>query len=262
MKNSPLEQQEQLQAYLTNRMSGTERNNFEALLKEDKELREELSFYKELQDIGKHKPMVEANHEIMEAMKGMVIQPDYSEVSQTPSENPPNRNWWSGKGPLLIGLVITGLISGLLTFNTFTSNQASQVVDSYMQPYENLISQNQTTQTPLAIGMTAYDRKDYDKAAQQLQQHLTTKPNDVFAQLYLGISHTLNKKTNKAIQVLQPLTLSDGIHTSASKWYLALNYIQIGNINEAKFLLLDLEGDAVFGERVSTLTESLNKRVG
>jgi len=262
MKNSPLEQQDQLQAYLTNRMEGEERKAFEVLLNEDKELRAELSFYKELQDIGKHTPLVEANHEIMEAMKGISIQPDYSEVDPSSSSNPPKRNWWNGKGLLFMGLVLSGIISGLLTYNTFSSNQASQVVAPYMQPYENLISQDQTEKTPLAIGMTAYDRKDYLTATQQLQAHLTTKPNDTFAKLYLGISQTLNGQTDEAIKVLQALTRSEGIHTNASKWYLALNYIEIGNINDAKFLLLDLEGDTVFGERVKALRESLNKTEG
>ncbi len=261
MKNSPLEQQEQLQSYLTNRMSSEDRQAFESLLKEDQELREELTLYKELQDIGKHTPLVEANHQIMEAMKGISIQPDYSEVAQTPPKDNTG-SWWNGKGTWLVGLLIVGVVGGLLTYSTFTGNNVSEIVVPYMQPYENLISQNQAEPTPLAIGMTAYDRKDYPTAIQQLQRHLTTKPNDLFAQLYLGISHTLNGQTEEAINLLQPLTQSEGIHTNASKWYLALNYIQIGNLNDAKFLLLDLEGDAVFGERVKTLTVALNKTQG
>jgi len=262
MKNSPLEQQEQLQSYLIkNQMSSKDRQAFEHLLQGDQELKKELSLYKDLQDIGKNTPLIEANHQIMEAMKGISIQPDYSETNQTPSDDLSGK-WLGGRGTWLVGLIITGIIGGLLTYSTFSSNRVSQVVKPYLLPYENLISQNQTEQTPLAIGMTAYDRKDYITTTQQLQQHLTSKPNDIFAQLYLGISHTLNGHTDNAIAVLQPLTLSEGIHTNASKWYLILNYVQIGNNNEAKLLLLDLEGDSVFGERVKALTTALNKTQG
>ena len=261
MKNSLLEHQEQLQSYITNRLSEEDRQAFESKLKEDQELREEVTLYKNLQDIGKQTPLIEANHQIMEAMKGISIQPDYSEIDAPPSNNS-SGNWWGGKGFLLIGLLVTGIIGGLLTYSTSLDNSMSKVVLPHMQPYENLISQNQADQTALAIGMTAYDRKDYLTATQQLQQHLITKPNDVFAQLYLGISQTLNRQTDQAINILQPLTLSEGIHTNASKWYLILNYIQIGNIEDAKFLMLDLEGDTVFGERVKALRIALNKIEG
>jgi len=261
MKHSPLKYQEQLQSYLTNRMSNEDRQAFERLLKENIVLQEELSLYKELQDIGKHTSFLEANHEIMEAMKGITIQPDYSEIAKETTKDKSN-NWRNGKGIWLVGLLIAAIMGGLLMYTTYSDNQLSERIEPYFQPYENLISQNPTAQTPLAIGMTAYDRKDYFTASQQLQQHLAFKPNDVFAQLYLGISYTLNGQTDEAIAILQPLIQLDGIYSNASKWYLALNYIQIGSVNEAKFLLLDLEGDTVFGERVKALSETLSKVQG
>ncbi len=262
MKNSLLEYQEQIQSYLTDRLSDKDRQAFESILEGNQELKEEVSLYKELQDIGRNTPLVEANHQIMESMKGISIQPDYSDIDSLPTNKTSSSSWWGGKGILLVGLLITGIISGLLTYSTFVDNSMSKIVRPHMQPYENLISQNQADQTSLAIGMTAYDRKDYLTATQQLQQHLTTKPNDIFAQLYLGISQTLNGQTDQAINILQPLTLSEGIHTNASKWYLILNYIQIGNMEEAKFLMLDLEGDTIFGERVKALRIALNKIEG
>jgi tetratricopeptide (TPR) repeat protein len=254
MENN-LEIQEKIQAYLTRTMPTQERVIFEAQLRTDATLREEVSFYELMtttfqitngkqnvqnmvQDIAKEKPLV----------------PDFSDFE------PKSTSIYS-KGIAALGIMALLIVGGFLFFqhqqNAQHIERLKNLVTSMATPMEMLIAIPDVPSDALTLGVQAYEQRNYALAIEQLQKHLQVQPKDVFAVLYLGISQYFLGEKDKTIKTLLPLTTIQEPINYASQWYIALSYISKGDINKAKSFLQILADTKEYGEKAKQLLKDM-----
>ena len=92
---------------------------------------------------------------------------------------------------------------------------------------------------PLVQAFSAYDKKDYQRAADLFQQHLNAGPNEVVL-FYLAMAQIELGKPEAAETTLTSYLETYANYQEEARWYLALAKIKLGKTDEAKPLLNQL----------------------
>ncbi len=243
--------------YLNGELDETGKSQFEKDLMQDKALQEEFSLVRELRFAHKNAAIIKANQTIVESVKDIRIQPDFdlSGISG-------NRSWISGKWKLLLlgGMAIAAL---LLFFwqkqsppNTLDKAMTDNLVATKLQPLENNIGYAPGETSLLALGMEAYDRKDYEEAVGYLARYTESTPDD-HVRLYLAICLLFENRVEQAEAMLEDLAQKDNVFSQDAKWYLALAYLKNGKALEAKSVLKKLANDTQHGSEAARILEEL-----
>ena len=133
------------------------------------------------------------------------------------------------------------------------------LAQQYLQPMENVIylEDNEAPAIEdLRQGMAAYDRQNYRKAAQYLTSYYT-QVQDGNAGLFLAISHLMEGETDQATPFLLNGLQRLGPIQEASRWYLALAYLQRADTQAAINTLEAIPASSIYGSEAQELLESL-----
>ena len=257
--------QERIHEYLQGDLKGGDLKSFQEDLKKDAALQEDLAFSEAMITTLKNKEIVAVNHQLKTIIGGKTIEPDFDALKEFEGGNSSSGSSSFGKwllgGILGIGLLTIGLFaSGLL--NPFTSNEPpNPLVLPHLVPFENVISANGANNPNLEKGMTAYENGDYTNVIPSLSTYLqdTYDPN---VQFYLGLSHLLNKEATIAIPLLERVvdTALPPV-LSVAKWYLALAYIETGQLPAAKVSLTELQSNPDYKNKATALLNALDNQL-
>ena len=127
----------------------------------------------------------------------------------------------------------------------------------YFVPYDNdLIASPRSSEIPeqfshfsekaydqILIGMKYYEKGDFEKASEILDNKLFNKTRDPELVFYLALSQLACGKTGEAIGNLESLSEHpDHLYRDEVTWYLALAYLNSGEENRTKELLQKISG--------------------
>ena len=133
------------------------------------------------------------------------------------------------------------------------------LAQQYLQPMENVIylEDNEAPAIEdLRQGMAAYDQQNYRKAAQYLTSYYA-QVQDGNAGLFLAISHLMEGETDQATPILLNGLQKSGPIQEASRWYLALAYLQRADTQAAINTLEAIPASSIYGPEAQELLESL-----
>lgn len=243
--------QYKLQAWATREMSPSEVQALQVETAQSSELMEEMLFSKKLVQTLQNRELFEVNDLVGSIIANQALQ-------KQPARG---RNLFAFLSAiLLLGLVGSGVYVAGNQFNWWSIDSNLQSIsNTFITPLENTIfveDGNYVMQT-LRSGMEAYDAKDYTTAVTRLQAYYD-KTKDANGGLYLGITHLLLKDAQKAVTLLQPVSLQlDGPAREAANWYLALGYLQLNEEQNSIDILRDLSAGIFYKDKATQLLEQL-----
>lgn len=202
--------------FFENTLSEEERQEFDRRMESDEDFKREVAFRKEL--------------------KEAITQDDRETIKQELQalENPIARKkpWlWSAAASLLI-------LVGISSF-WFFGNQTLDTDDlfnTHFEPYRNVvqpIERGDASEDTRTQAFKAYEQGSYKDALNGFNT-LTKTSNDPIIQFYKANTFLELGETEKAITILESnMTLTDSL-LEKHRWYLALAYMKVEKLEEAK----------------------------
>lgn len=221
IKSRRMNKDELIQAYIGNRLGKDKKAEFEALFENDQDFRKEVQFHKDLSaafsDIERRR------------MKRKLR--EFENDLKTPKQN--NYAPWLVAASIL---VIIGI--GWMTFFNNPTN-TDQLYMAYFEPYENVvgpITRGQSVQAMKTEGFVAYEKGEYEDAA-QLFQELYANTGESYYLLYEANALMASDQMKKAVPLLEKHLAINDAFAGKSRWYLALAYLTTDETYQAKILL-------------------------
>lgn len=211
-----MDNKELIAKHFTQKLSQEEQKEFDRLLATDPKFANEVTFQKDLK--------IAIKKEEQETLKKQLQ--DF-EAEKNSDFN--YKNW------LVAASVVVLLgISSFWYFNNSTDPQELYVEN--FEPYRNVVQPivRGETKTDLKTkAFTAYETKNYTDALQYFNELLKENPDETIAFYKANVLLELNK-TEEAVAILQNnLMVTDSLDAKTN-WYLALAYLKISDIINAK----------------------------
>ena len=135
------------------------------------------------------------------------------------------------------------VVAGILIYSNLKFGYDRIVADHY-QPYNYFPETSrgdEINKNSIEEIFEYYDRGEYAQALQMIQNLETNKKTERVNFILANI-HQAMKNYNEAIPIYGQIIKTGSIHTNGSKWYMALCYLSIDNIENARPLLEELKG--------------------
>jgi hypothetical protein len=234
-----------IESYLDGGMSVTEREQFEKLLEEDSELASELALHKNVNEAILDEETVRfrvAVRRIIEEKTSI-----------------PRKFLHALKYPLAASILI--LIGLSLWQLFFLKKSPAELYLSYYKPYHSDISTRSTEESKNTIDLACmlYQEGDFESSFSMLQDYLHKNSDNLVAHFYLGLSAMELNMYNLAIEefkiVEQDPVTPFAIH---ARWYLAMSFIQLGQVNDALHCLNVLSKEEnLYSEKASAILKRI-----
>lgn len=248
--------QEQLRAKIAGELETSSQKELDEIIAQSPEAAEEARFSSKLGMALRHEEKLQLN-----AIIGAIIAEEG--VPPAKPKSGPGSGAWGRWLIWLTGLVVVGISIGVGYQLLISYNQpdVGQYYESHFKPLENVIitPQQAGSLNELDRGMDAYDRGDYERAAELLGQYYgqTGDPN---AGLFLGVTQLQIGRHHAAISTLQnSLRGLQAPALDAGRWYLALAYLKTGELLSARDLLRLIPAESVYGDQAGLLFSELER---
>ena len=208
----------QIEKYLNDEMSLSERQNFEDQLLTNNELMQELAFYT-------HAKM--ANQAIAKEKRKAEFEALRKEFSKHPSGKIKPMIWISGMAAsVIVALGFWWLL------HTATPNPM-EYADTYVQEhFQNLPVKMDGNADSLQMGLRLFNEQKLSEAQVIFEAILQRKNVDSEAIKYAGITALRLKQFDKAIGYFQALSQQKNLYSNPGKFYEALTLMQQQPINK------------------------------
>ena len=143
----------------------------------------------------------------------------------------PIRNW----KPLAVAASVVLIVAlGYLKF--FNTPNPQEVYLSYYEPYPNIVSPSErSAESQKQDAMAFYEKGEYETAVSLFETDLATSPNSDYLQFYMALSQLSLKNSEQSVELFQNVAnQKDSKFQAPAAWYLALAYIQAGDISNTK----------------------------
>lgn len=214
-----------IQAYVLNKLGKEEKEEFDQLYEGDQDFRKEVEF---------HQDMAAAFSE-MERKRIKAKLRKFEEELKSPKQK--NYTPWLVAASVLI-------IVGIGLMNLFNKEENSnQLYMAYFEPYENVvqpITRGQSIENLKTTVFIAYEKQEYTQASEGFQQLYETT-NESYYLLYEANALMADNQLEKAISILEKHVALEDEFVEKSRWYLALAYLKMEKIPQAKQLLQEIE---------------------
>ena len=226
--------------YLINKLSESEKKEFDLLMVTDSEFSEEVSFQENLKTAIGFEERIKLKRQLQDFEKD--------------EKHTVNYNKWyiAASIVLLLGVSSFWFLS--------TSINAEKLFVENFEPYRNVVQPIVRSDSKMDLktkAFTAYETGSYDMALMHFNELLKEKNEEIILFYKANVLLKIDK-TSEAITVLeQNLKTSDSLDDKNS-WYLALANLKMKNIDEAKDILIQLEKSSSFKkESVTRLLSNL-----
>ncbi|NER19066.1 tetratricopeptide repeat protein [Spongiivirga citrea] len=215
-----------IEKYLQNTLNTEERIEFDTLLQNDAEFKEEVSFHDNL------KRVTEEDHD--DEFRSM--------LSDFEAEHQPRKVFKLQQYSKWLVAASVILIAGLTYVLTLSNPTSQELFAANFQPYENVVhpivrgTEEQDQKTKAFI---AYETGDY-KLAVSLFSDLYEKDKQPYYLFYKANALLKLEKANEAIPLLKEHLKTRDTLKEKSAWYLALAYLKIDDKKSAQLLLEDI----------------------
>lgn len=240
---------ERIDRYLRGELPEEEKNAFEAELGQNAELATELALQKDLEQFLR-------KQDRRAALKGQLETIGKDFFQEAPAQE-------TGRiVPLQRRHVLrwaTGLAAAiaLLLVARFVFFQPS-LYDQYGQhPPLAMIEKSNEVQDQLAAMEAAFNQKNYAQALPLLQAYVREKPEDLQAELYLGICLMETGQYRAARTIFTKISGGESSFVDYGQWYLALSYLKEGNKEESRKILQEVPAESEFAQKAQDLLKRL-----
>ena len=211
---------EQIDKYLNNELSLSERQVFENQLSTDSTLAKELAFYANTQTASKQL----ANEKRKEQFEHL-----RTEISSRTVRKIKPMIWVSG----LAASVVLAL--GFWWFSQNATQNAEILADVYIQEhFENLPVKMDGNADSLQMGLRLFNEKKLNDAQKIFEEILLRKNNDSETTKYAGITALKLQQYDKAIQYFQVLSKQTNLYSNPGKFYEALALMKQNKVDRKK----------------------------
>ena len=236
-----MDQQGRIRKYWHNQLSEQEKLAFEAEMKADAELAQEVQHFRDLQ-------------RAIEAHDRQTLK---EQLATLPVNRPRPKLWpWAAAAAVLLLLVMAWF------YRVSATTTPEQLFATYYEPYPNVVHpivRQQNTADSLTLAFSAYEQGNYPEAAQRLEELLAIDDQPIW-RFYLAQSQLSLGQYEAAKAQLRRLPATSFRFRAQALWYQALLSLQEGNTVAAKDFLTELrQFDPVFKqEAVETLLRDLS----
>lgn len=253
-----LEEDILIEQFLKGNLSKSEVEDFLKKIENDVEFKAQVSFEKQLKDslseeewsFMKNKtPEVEAYNEIYkskEIQKLKNVIQDSNNVYQQPKKTI-SRKWF-----LYASAAVIALLVSIYVFKPSASPQELYLayIDNSVLP--SYISREDSGENNLIRAQQFFENKKYEKALDIFEKELKNSSTpDAAIYLYKGIAHMELDEFEEAEKTFDTLIDSDLIDASKGKWYKALLYLKMEDVEKSKTLLNEIVQDATFNHKIA-----------
>ena len=221
--------------YFEGTLSIEELKEFNTLLINDNDFKEEFEFQKELQDT-----LILNDREQLK-----------KEILKWDTVNNKRRfNSWQIAASLIILLG-----TSLLFFFNSQSISTEELYASNFEPYRNILQpivRGEHKDDIQSKAFEAYETKDYENAILHFNEILKKEPNATISFYKANALLQLNK-ANQAITILEANIKNPDTLQDRNLWYLALAYLKDNNIDASKKTLIQLLSQSEYKAKEATL---------
>jgi tetratricopeptide (TPR) repeat protein len=217
---SPTTNIELIESYLEDRLSESEKADFEKRLGSDPEFEKEYNDFKKLiQGID-----VFGADEFSSTVAGW--EGEIKAKSQTQNRTQRYRLYAAAAIILMVLLPI-----GYLLLNPFSGNSNDALFAAYFEPYDDVItSRAGVADDALIQGMKLYEAGSFKESMRFLKNYVKDQPNDDEARFYLAITALASGELDIAQKELTELLQNkEYLFYEQVQWYLALTYLKADN---------------------------------
>jgi len=163
-----------------------------------------------------------------------------------------------------IAASISLLIVAFFVFDPFDRPTPQELFAEYFEPYPNLAGPvrggSEQDQDKRALAYMAYDRGDFSQAATLFHEILPESENALMDHFYFGNVLLKLGDGEKAIEEFTIVAKEAKGFAMDAKWYLALSYLNVGDVAKAKVVLdeVSLAGGDQF-EQAERIIKKLDK---
>jgi len=241
---------DQIEEYLSGKLSPEERAKFESNLEKDTQFKEKVE--------NRRRILRGIEMAYNQELKDLLVK----EEAKMPHLKPENKNRIRSLYPLVgMAATVTLLIIAFFALRD-RSLDNSGLYAQYYQPYPNVEVPVSRSESNDANPFILYERGNYGEALTQFSALRTSKPDDPALLFYSGICQMELKSGEDAISSFKELLgLDANKYTRPSKWYLALAYLKSEQSSEAISYLNELtQIDDVYAKKAAELLDQLDKK--
>jgi len=236
-----MDKQELIAQYFLKKLSPEAKKEFDYLMETDAEFAKEVTFQKNLKTV--------IEKEERAAVK--------TQLKDFEAEENPTFNYkkWLAAASIIVLLGI----SSFWYFNK--SIDAEKLYTEHFEPYQNVVHPivRGETKTDLKTeAFTAYETKKYKEALDLFDTLLKENDDETIAFYKANILLKLNK-TDEAVTIFKTNLKTPDSLDAKNNWYLALAYLKLNKIENAKVILAELDTSSSFkNKRVKQLLKQLD----
>jgi len=242
---------ELLEQYLKGTLDEASRTAFEQRLEQEEELAAELAWQQRMQEFLRKKQSQEQLEAKLKKLGDRYLQQEPPQKSTVPKVVPLYRR---RSLQVAAGIAIL-LIAGWLTLRLLDQPSLYRQYADHPQ----LALTEMSGEGPKVTDIEqAFNRGDYETAAEGLQSYLRENPTDTLALLYHGISLLENGETKEAADIFTTIRNSSTDLQTLGAWYLALTYLRQDEQARAREVLRSISPGSDQYEEARELLERLD----
>lgn len=227
---------QEIENYLLDRMSEEEQKAFEAEMSQNLELRRKVDSYREI---------IEGIRLVGESRTIDKISQWEKSLASTPSGSSKriliSRTQWYG---IAAAIALIACLSFFLLIPGKPKYEA--LFDKFYSIQENDISimGSEDKAEALRDGLKAYDRRDFKKAAQHLEDFLKKYPDSLHIRFFYALANMELGEYDEAVQSLIPISEDPHSLRERAQWYEALGNLRQNNIERTQEILEIITSDS------------------
>lgn len=238
----------QFDRYSTGQMSESEKQTFEASLKDDLALQKSFDEFLHLKD-----GLVEFGYSQMSDQ----IAGWESEISSLEGGKVISLKRWY----MIAATISVILVAAISWWRLSPPESAENLYISYYEPYPDILTSRGSGEKLLNEGLYSYESGDYKESIGYLKNYLVTNKEHKEVLFYLGQAYLANDEPVNALRIFKDLEQENKFTLKeANQWYLALTHLKLKDTSSVNETLQQIIGDTnhAYRERSEKLIKKLN----
>ena len=248
---------ETIEAYLNGDLNGKDLSEFEAQIKSDKKLADQIAIFKDIDYVIKDKPILDFQKLVANEGKSFLQEKDKTKTIVK------NFNW---RRTIIAAATLIIIASALFVWKSQlnTPSTSKELFAQHFESYELNESLRGTTNNTKTfdLAMQSYQNRDFNSAVETFKNLSIAKPTDIVITFCLANAY-LNQSPKRfaaaKVEFEKIIVEDNSIYVPISKWYLSLILLEQDKRSDAKKLLMEIKdiGDNL-GTKTNQLIDQLN----
>ncbi len=228
----------EIEKYLDNEMSLEEKEVFEAKVRADIALAQELKLQKDMRLVYDDEDWAVGNKEVLKNEKEKELTSFFRSDEATALKTSideviaDNRSSNKNKRPFFMGIAAAIAVLMTISLFVFKDNSNDKLYAEYIQldDIPSLITRGEENDKLIEKGQILFENKKYNEAADVFVKYQKeAKSINPLSYIYTGVAYLELDKFDKAINQFDSLARSNTLQSKKSDWYKAMVYLKQNN---------------------------------